>query len=88
MILVLHDQKGVLYAIEAAPEEYREITSATVFEFRVESPSAPSTGMPESIETEVRCHDAWGPMALVNSKLICRDLTQMLCLDLGKRPER
>ena len=25
-------------------------------------------------------HDAWAPMALVNGRLILRDLTQMVCL--------
>jgi outer membrane protein assembly factor BamB len=27
-------------------------------------------------------HDAWGPMALVNGRLLARDLTQMVCLDV------
>ena len=27
-------------------------------------------------------HDAWGPMALVQGRLILRDLTQMACIDL------
>ena len=27
-------------------------------------------------------HDAWAPMALVNGRLIVRDLTQLVCLDL------
>jgi outer membrane protein assembly factor BamB len=30
-------------------------------------------------------HDAWGPMALVDGRLIVRDLTRMSCLDLRKR---
>lgn len=30
-------------------------------------------------------HDAWGPMAIAGSRLICRDLTRMVCLDLGKK---
>ena len=28
-------------------------------------------------------HDAWGPMALVNGRLILRDMTRMACLDLS-----
>lgn len=30
-------------------------------------------------------HDAWGPLSLVNGKLILRDFTQMLCLDVSKK---
>ena len=29
-------------------------------------------------------HDAWGPMALVGGRLIVRDLTQMICLDVAE----
>jgi len=30
-------------------------------------------------------HDAWGPMALAGGRLIVRDLTRMVCLDLRKK---
>lgn len=30
-------------------------------------------------------HDAWGPFALAGSRLIVRDFTRMVCLDLGKK---
>ena len=30
-------------------------------------------------------HDAWGPFALAGSRLIVRDFTRMLCLELGKK---
>jgi outer membrane protein assembly factor BamB len=30
-------------------------------------------------------HDAWGPMAMVGGRLIVRDLTRMVCLDLRKK---
>lgn len=29
-------------------------------------------------------HDAWGPMAIASGRLILRDLTQMVCLDISK----
>jgi outer membrane protein assembly factor BamB len=29
-------------------------------------------------------HDAWGPMALAGSRLLARDLSRMVCLDIGK----
>ena len=29
-------------------------------------------------------HDAWGPMALADGRLILRDLTQLLCLDVSE----
>ena len=29
-------------------------------------------------------HDVWGPMALSNGKLVLRDLTKMVCLQVGK----
>ncbi|MBN2581078.1 MAG: PQQ-like beta-propeller repeat protein [Pirellulales bacterium] len=30
-------------------------------------------------------HDAWGPMALVGSRLILRDFTRMTCIDIGEK---
>jgi hypothetical protein len=30
-------------------------------------------------------HDAWGPLTLVGNRMIVRDLTRMVCLDLGKK---
>ncbi len=30
-------------------------------------------------------HEAWGPMALAGSRLIVRDFTRMVCLELGKK---
>jgi outer membrane protein assembly factor BamB len=29
-------------------------------------------------------HESWGPMALVNGRLIARDLTRMICLDVAR----
>lgn len=31
-------------------------------------------------------HDAWGPMALVDGRLILRDMTRMTCIDVSERP--
>jgi outer membrane protein assembly factor BamB len=30
-------------------------------------------------------HDSWGPMALVGGRLILRDLTRMICLDVAEK---
>jgi outer membrane protein assembly factor BamB len=30
-------------------------------------------------------HDAWGPMALVGGRLLVRDVTRMVCLDVSKQ---
>ncbi len=30
-------------------------------------------------------HDAWGPMALAAGRLIVRDMTRMVCLDLASK---
>ncbi len=30
-------------------------------------------------------HDSWGPMAIAGGRMIVRDLTRMVCLDLGKK---
>ena len=30
-------------------------------------------------------HDSWGPMAIAGGRLIVRDLTRMVCLDLRKK---
>jgi outer membrane protein assembly factor BamB len=30
-------------------------------------------------------HDAWGPLTLAGSRMIVRDLTRMVCLDVGKK---
>ena len=35
--------------------------------------------------TVLEGHDAWGPMALADGRLIIRDLVTMKCLDIGKR---
>jgi outer membrane protein assembly factor BamB len=32
-------------------------------------------------------HDAWGPMAFVGGRLIARDLTRMVCLDVSAPPD-
>ena len=32
-------------------------------------------------------HDAWGPMALVDGRLIVRDMTRMVCLDVAAAPK-
>jgi outer membrane protein assembly factor BamB len=45
--------------------------------------------VPESFEPLAQAkvldgHDAWGPMALATGRLIVRDLTRMVCLDLTK----
>ncbi len=29
-------------------------------------------------------HDSWGPMALAGGRLIVRDMTQMVCLDVAE----
>jgi outer membrane protein assembly factor BamB len=29
-------------------------------------------------------HDVWGPMALSNGKLVLRDLTKMVCINVSK----
>lgn len=31
----------------------------------------------------IKGHDAWGPMALVGGRLLARDLTKMVCLEVG-----
>lgn len=31
-------------------------------------------------------HDAWGPLALAGGRLIARDLTQLVCLDVAEKP--
>jgi outer membrane protein assembly factor BamB len=30
-------------------------------------------------------HEAWGPMAFADGRLIVRDLTRMVCLDVSNR---
>jgi outer membrane protein assembly factor BamB len=32
-------------------------------------------------------HEAWGPMAMVEGRLLVRDLKKMVCLDLRKERE-
>jgi outer membrane protein assembly factor BamB len=42
---------------------------------------------PRSRNRILNGHDAWGPLALVAGRLLARDLTQMVCLDvIGARP--
>ena len=44
---------------------------------------------PDRFEEKARAkvldgHDAWAPMALAGGRLILRDLTQLVCLDLRR----
>jgi outer membrane protein assembly factor BamB len=36
-------------------------------------------------QAQVAGHDAWGPMAIADGRLICRDLTKMFCLDVSAK---
>ena len=33
----------------------------------------------------IKGHDAWGPMALVGGRLLARDLTKLVCLDVSAK---
>jgi len=47
--------------------------------------AATPTGYQQLAEAKVLAgHDAWGPMALVNGRLLARDLTTMVCLDVAR----
>jgi outer membrane protein assembly factor BamB len=47
---------------------------------------ASTTGYKELASAQVLGgHDVWGPLALSDGKLVIRDLTKMVCLDLKGR---
>ncbi len=47
---------------------------------------ASPTGYKQLAQAQVlEGHDAWGPMALVAGRLLVRDLTRMVCLDVQKK---
>ena len=47
---------------------------------------ATPTGYVQLAEAQVlHGHDSWGPLAMVDGKLILRDLTQMVCIDVKKK---
>jgi len=68
-LLVVLDGDGWLSLIEATTAGFRPITRAQVLK------GAESDGRIES----------WAPMALVDGRLIARDVKQMVCLDLRSR---
>jgi outer membrane protein assembly factor BamB len=37
-----------------------------------------------SAEVLAKGHEAWGPMAIAGGKMLVRDLTRMVCLDLSE----
>ena len=48
--------------------------------------NASTTGYKELASAPVLSgHDVWGPLALSDGKLVIRDLTKMVCLDLKAR---
>ncbi|MBL9126421.1 MAG: PQQ-like beta-propeller repeat protein [Verrucomicrobiales bacterium] len=61
LILAL-SEGGRLDAVEASPDGYRRLASASILE----------------------AHEAWAPLALAGERLLARDLTRMVCLDLGR----
>jgi len=75
MILAMNDE-GVLTVAEATSEDYRQLAQAAVWK---KPGKAPRSAGPSEIADG---QEAWGPMALVGGRLIVRDLTRMVCLDL------
>lgn len=68
---------GLLYAVDESGTLF--LLEATPEEFRVLDKF---TIWPDT-------HDAWGPMALVAGRLLVRDLTRLVCVDVseaGNRP--
>ena len=47
--------------------------------------ATPETYTPLGKTRAVEGHDAWAPMAMVAGRLILRDVTQMVCLDVSKK---
>jgi len=50
------------------------------------TPAAPTGFAPLDDAVVLQGHESWGPMALVGTRLIVRDLTKMACLDIGRQP--
>ena len=71
-LLFLMDDNGLLTLAEATPAGYkpRGQMQAVV---HVDEDGEEHPG-----------HDAWAPMALVHGRLLLRDLTRMVCLDVRK----
>ena len=46
------------------------------------APASPTGYRPLAQATVVRGHDAWGPMAVAGGRLIARNLTKMVCIDV------
>jgi len=63
------DDHGVLTIADATHQGYRPLAQAQV--------------IAEDIEGEA--HDSWGPMAMAAGRLIVRDMTRMVCLDVAKK---
>lgn len=86
LIFAMND-KGLLRLIEASPRKYNLLAQAQVL--GSESAEAEPTPTSEAVSTNAPAKrltgDSWAPLALAGGRLIVRDLTRMVCLDVAKR---
>jgi hypothetical protein len=47
--------------------------------------ATPQSFQPLARAKVLPAHHSWGPMALVAGRLICRDLNNLVCLDVSKK---
>ena len=63
------DDEGLLTLAEATPARYRPLGQVQAVRHEEDGEALPG-------------HDAWAPMALVGGRLLLRDLTRLVCLDV------
>jgi outer membrane protein assembly factor BamB len=81
LILAMND-KGLLRLIEATPGRYNLLGQAQVIKAETEDAQAQKAST-EAVEKRLT-GESWAPLALAGGRLIVRDLTRMVCVDVAK----
>jgi outer membrane protein assembly factor BamB len=76
LIFAMNDS-GLLTMIEATPDAFKPLAQAQVF----------GVGKPAGSE-EASGQETWAPMAFAGGRLLVRDLTRLICLDLSAPPKK
>jgi outer membrane protein assembly factor BamB len=82
LIFAMND-KGLLRLLEASPQKYNVLAQAQVL--KLESSETQAEGTSANASEKKPIGDSWAPLALAGGRLIVRDLTRMVCLDVAKR---
>jgi outer membrane protein assembly factor BamB len=73
-----HDNQGMIYALDPGTTQNAKGILVLI--------EATPEGYRELARAKILDgHDSWGPMALAGGRLLARDLTRMVCLDVSRK---